>query len=69
MTNDTLTENQINAIQQWATRNGRCWKSELRQAWMTGNYYEADDSASLQQLRNTFGPAWLVRFRLPAVAA
>lgn len=60
-----LTNEQMDAIQQWAHRNGRNWKSELRQAWMTGDYGTFEQSNYLQQIRNSFGPSWLVRFRLP----
>jgi transposase-like protein len=36
----------------------------LREAWMTGQYYLADDEGTLQRIRNNFGPSWLVRFSL-----
>ena len=62
---------QLEALQQFAHRNGRTWKSVLRQAWMTGQYpvdCDCYDSNLLQQVRNAFGPSWLMRFHLPKVA-
>jgi len=69
-----MENNKPNAEQLWALRtfaalNGRTWKSCLRHAWETGMYAEhgaADYSNLLQQVRNTFGPSWLVKFKLPA---
>lgn len=59
------TMSQIEALKQFAVANGRRWKSELNDLWMTGAYDRAvlggADSAYLQQVRNEFGPSWLVR--------
>ncbi len=64
-----MNEQQLTAIRTFARVNGRTWKAALRDAWMTGNYrdygVDFDDAGYLQQLRNTLGPAWLVRYRLP----
>ncbi len=60
-----MTNEQIEAIQQWAKKNGRYWKAALRDAWMTGDYGSFEQSAELQRIRNEYGPAWLVAFRLP----
>jgi hypothetical protein len=69
MQTSTLTTEQFAALQQFAAAQGRRWKSELRHAWETGDYPSDCDSASLQQVRNTFGPSWLVRFQLPQAGA
>lgn len=64
-----LTVEQLAAIQTWATSHGRTWKAALRHAWETGDYVHTEgfaNSAALQQIRNTFGPSWLISFRLPA---
>lgn len=59
---------QIAALKGFAAINGRTWKSKLRQAWYDGNYGDhgieqyGDMAALLQQVRNTFGPSWLIRF-------
>lgn len=60
----TLTFEQVNALALWAAENGRCWKSALRHAWMTGNYNGFEKSNLLQQIRNNFGPSWLVKYSL-----
>ena len=60
------TPEQIQALKTYAQVLGHNWKAALRQAWMTGDYEGieryGDTAAYLQQLRNTFGPSWLVRF-------
>lgn len=62
---DTMTETQLEAaLRKYAAAHGRCWKQDLRQSWMTGQYYLADDEGTLQRIRNNFGPSWLVRFSL-----
>lgn len=61
----TLRADQFNAIKAWAKLHGRNWKAPLRDAWMEGDYQGFHDSHLLQQVRNTFGPSWLVRFVLP----
>lgn len=47
---------------------GRKYKSLIRDAWMDGNYYRDGLKAwesRLQQIRNTFGPSWLVAAKPP----
>jgi hypothetical protein len=60
------TAEQIQALKAYAKVHGRNWKSALRQSWYDGNYTGVepygDIAALLQQVRNTFGPSWLVRF-------
>ena len=63
-----MTQSQMDAIQQWARLHGRCWKSALRDAWMTGDYGGFEASNELQLLRNSLGPGWLIKFRLGGVA-
>lgn len=57
---------QLEALKAWAALYGRNWKSLLRDAWMTGDYGSFEQSNYLQQIRNTFGPSWLIRVRLPS---
>lgn len=66
MENKILTLEQLTALRLFASAHGRNWKSELRQAWMTGNYPTGSTLPYLQQIRNEFGPTWLVRFSLKA---
>jgi hypothetical protein len=66
---NTLTAQQLNALQSWARIRGRNWKSELNHAWMTGDYGLVAYTHSLQQVRNQFGPSWLVSFNLKKALA
>lgn len=58
----TLDADQLTALELFAERHGRCWKERLRYCWETGNWGGTVRVAELQQVRNTFGPSWLVRF-------
>jgi hypothetical protein len=58
-----LTPEQLDALVKYAAENGRAWKAALRHDWETGR-----SLGELQQIRNAFGPSWLVRFRLPEAA-
>jgi len=63
----TPTAEQIAAVKTFAAKHGRNWKMALRFAWSTGHYpfpSIAPEPALLQQLRNDFGPRWLMAFRL-----
>jgi hypothetical protein len=59
-----LTETQLAALRAYAARGGRYWKSRLIQAWLNGAL-RGDDAPALQEIRNTRGPAWLLKFKLP----
>lgn len=68
MTREQPTAEQIEALRAFREGNGRAWKSKLNQAWQTGRYndfYAVERQDLLQQVRNTFGPSWLIRFKLP----
>ena len=63
----TLTADQLAALRTFAKANGRSWKSKLNHAWSTGRYNDysgTDEYGLLQEVRNQFGPSWLVRLRL-----
>lgn len=71
MENNTPNAEQIEALKQFAAANGRTWKSALRHCWETGRYNDYSGTQRcdlLQQIRNGFGPSWLVRFSLKGVA-
>ena len=56
----------IEVLREINTLLGRNYKSSIRQAWMDGNYSAVGLdkwSSELQQIRNFFGPSWLVRVR------
>ena len=54
----TPSTEQIAALRQYALDNGRYWKSQLNDDWMNGRA-----SGELQQVRNEFGPSWLIKFK------
>lgn len=58
-----LTPEQEAALQVYAARHGRRWKSTLNNAWMGGPPH--DDGDLLRGLRNSHGPTWLQFYRLP----
>lgn len=53
-----LTSEQLVALQRFRDENGRMWKSTLLRLWE-----RAAVQGELMQVRNIFGPAWLVAFR------
>lgn len=55
---------QLIALADFASANGRRWKAALRHCWETGNYEAAPGSNFLQQLRNECGPSWLTDHKL-----
>jgi hypothetical protein len=64
MKRNTPNTDQMMALSEWARIHGRLWKTALRHAWMTGDYDGFDAANFLQQVRNEFGPSWLISFRL-----
>jgi hypothetical protein len=48
------------ALQAYAEKHGRTWKSKLRAQWL-----RASAPAILHGLRNSHGPSWLNSFILP----
>ena len=62
-----LSQEQIDALKEFAEANGRSWKSKLNHCWMTGLYRMYNGTGKshvLQGIRNQFGPTWLSRFSL-----
>lgn len=58
-----LTAEEEQALQAYAAKHGRRWKSVLNHVWMGGAPY--DDGGTLRRLRNSHGPTWLHSYRLP----
>lgn len=56
------TLDQIEALRAYRDRHGRRWKSRLLAEWLSST---GDEGAELRQVRNTFGPSWLLNYRLP----
>lgn len=62
----TLTEQEaLETLAQVKAVLGRNYKSAIRQAWFDGRYDSTlgDWSSQLQNIRNQFGPSWLVDAR------
>ncbi len=62
-----LTPEQEAALQAYAARHGRRWKSVLNHVWMGGAPH--DDGGILRGLRNSHGPTWLHSYRLPGAGS
>ena len=56
------TIEQWNALKTFAASHGRTWKASLRDEWMNAcqGISDPDQQRLLQQIRNTFGPRWLM---------
>lgn len=68
---EALTQPQQVALDAFRERNGRNWKSALREGWERARYRNTspDDAAALQQVRNSLGPEWLAQYRPSDVRA
>ena len=58
-----LDGEQLAALPAHPARHGQRWKSILNNVWRGGAPY--DDGRIRRRLRNTHGPSWLQRYRLP----
>ncbi|WP_018240814.1 hypothetical protein [Ensifer sp. BR816] len=58
-----VTAEEEQALEAYAARHGRYWKSVLNRVWMGGPPH--DDAGTLRRLRNSHGPTWLQSYRLP----
>jgi hypothetical protein len=52
----TLTNEQLDALYEYANTQGRTWKACLGGDWLRGR-----TEGALQELRNTYGPSWLAK--------
>ena len=60
---DQPAPEQIAAVEAFRARVEYRWKSELGRCWSSGVYPAGVNSALLQQVRNQFGPVWLMNYR------
>lgn len=68
-----LTTEEIAALQAFAKEYGRTWKHVLNETYWynarlfyaRGNYDDSRPGSLLHGLRNSHGPSWLDRFKLP----
>lgn len=58
------TDAQMATLRAYAAWAGRTWKDKLNQDWQRARSDFPGDYAYLQQLRNAFGPSWLITVRL-----
>ena len=56
------TPEQVEALRAYRDRHGRRWKSRLLAEWHSSTGGEGPE---LRQVRSTFGPSWLLTWRLP----
>jgi hypothetical protein len=55
---------QLQALRAFAASNGRTWKAKLNAAWCNGTDTSNTNGALLRQIRNAFGPQWLITFNI-----
>jgi hypothetical protein len=60
-TKHTPTQDQLDALNAYAAKNGRGWKDRLITSWMQGRCGEY--GPVLHGIRNQFGPVWLSKFK------
>jgi hypothetical protein len=63
---ENIEQEALNVLAQVRVALGRNYKRSIRIAWENGNYSAeclGAWSSQLQQIRNSFGPSWLVRAR------
>lgn len=61
---DDISDEQLDALHEYAAWAGPKWKAQLGMDWMrAGSGYAG--YATLHQLRNSHGPSWLAKVRLP----
>jgi hypothetical protein len=58
-----LTPEQKQALDTFAAKNGRTWRSKLRALWFSGRDAALPDGAYLRQVRNQQPPAFLAAYR------
>jgi len=67
-TANTLTPEQRAALDDFAAKHGRTWKSKLRTMWMNGQDAMQVNGAYLRQVRNQFPPSFLDGYRPTAAS-
>ncbi|MEW8092248.1 MAG: hypothetical protein AB2784_21790 [Candidatus Thiodiazotropha endolucinida] len=63
-----MSNEQLEALVNFSCNEGKFWKKSLLSAWHSGRYprhvdMAGDEAAYLQQIRNTYGNAWLQSVR------
>lgn len=60
-----LTAEELQALQDYAKTQGRNWKAQLVEDWMSDHRRQW---GTLRVIRNTFGPSWLNNFKMRPTA-
>lgn len=58
-----LTQEQAQVLKDFARYYGRNWKGHLHSLWASGRDERHKDGAILRQIRNEFGPEWLIKYK------
>lgn len=58
-----LTAEQKQALDNFAAKHGRTWRSKLRSMWFNGQDASQPDGAYLRQVRNQQPPAFLDAYK------
>jgi hypothetical protein len=58
------TQEQLQALREFAKKYGRNWKQELSDMWLAGRDANEPNGHLLRQVRNQCGPSWLAKFKL-----
>lgn len=64
-----LTPEQRDALNKFAAKYGRYWKSKLREMWFNGRDAQLEDGGYLRQVRNQQPPGFLNKFRAVPLAS
>jgi hypothetical protein len=64
----TPNEEQLAALHLFAKKYGRSWKRELSSKWADGTDTNEPQGALLRQVRNSFGPEWLMKTKIVSAA-
>ena len=54
---------QMDALLAFKERHGRSWRMKLNEMWLDGRDASQPGGHLLRQIRNNFGPQWLVNFK------
>lgn len=54
---------QIEALEAFKQSHGRLWKEKLNHAWQCGSDANEKNGHLLRQIRNQYGPFWLINYR------
>lgn len=58
-----LTQEQKDRLDTFKAAYGAGWKTVLNTMWMNGSDARQVDGHLLRQIRNQFGPSWLMKYK------